>query len=551
MANSLSPHNQCAIPPRPTLGVELATGAACALVAALLAFRHMVTGGFSRVPGTVEDGRLTGLFLEHTWGWLAGARGHESLWGLPAFFPAGDNAVAFSDSMLSFGPLYWPWRLLGFAPDTSYQLWLSSALAASFLAVHLFLRWVVGGSRSAAALGAWLAVCSASRLHQIGHAQLLPLFFVVAALAGAIAWVRAETPARSRIGAVIAVAALVAQCYGGVYFALFAGFAMAVLGAVGLTLSETRRRMLERLRRDWPLLVGLGIAGALALAPWIRHYSDANELVGGRRWEELAPMLPRLQSWLFVSPKAWAYGWTTRSALFGGLPWRFEHAVGLGFFTTALTAWAIVAGRRQTAVRLASAVALVLIAITTILPGGFTLWRWVVEITPPLAAARAVVRIGLLLPLAAAVILVTAVARAQSRLARTILLVVLALAGVEQLGRFDSYNKETQRVWVDELASRIDPHARAFVVTRTERYPPATVLHLDAMWAASLSGVPTVNGYSGNSPPQWQALRQARVRDRAQRETFREALENWLVASGAAGTPVQWIEIPPGYRGGG
>lgn len=530
---------------------EVALAALVACLAALLALRHMVASGFAGVPGDLGDGRLNALFLEHSWGWLVGAPGHERLWGLPAFFPAGDNALAFSDAMLSFGPLYWPWRALGLAPDTSYQMWLLAVVAASVLAAHLFLRFAIGAPRLAAALGAWLAACSASRLHQMSHPQLLPQFFLVAALGGALTWARSEAAWRRRLAACVAAAALVAQLYGGFYIGLFGGLALMAIAALALALPATRREVMERLRHDWAWLLAIAAAAALALAPWLLHYGAAHELVGGRRWEELVSMLPRPRSWLYVSSNAWAYHWTARSPFFRSLPWDFEHAVGLGFFTTVFTLWAVVAGRRDTAVRLAAGAALLLMAVTTVLPGGFTLWGWVVRLAPPLAAARAVARIGLLLPLAAAVILVAAADRARGRLARATLLLGLALAAAEQLGHLRLHNKAAQRRWVAEIVGRIEPEARAFVVTRKLRRPEATRLHVDAMWAASLSGVPTVNGHSGNMPPGWEAVRGARVKDAAQRVAFQAALGGWLASQGAAGESVQWIEVPLGYRRGG
>jgi hypothetical protein len=187
-------------------------------------------------------------------------------------------------------------------------------------------------------------------------------------------------------------------------------------------------------------------------------------------------------------------------------------------------------------------------ALTTVLPGGFCAWRWLVDLAPPLAAARAVARVGLLLPLAAAVIIACAADSARSRLGRSALLLALALAGVEQLSGMRLHDKASQRHWVGEIVRRIDPGTRAFVVTRPQRSPGAVRLHLDAMWAAAIAGVPTVNGHSGNQPPGWDPLRSARTRNSAQRVAFRQSLDFWLESHGVPPEQVQWIEMPPDYR---
>lgn len=528
---------------------DFLTAGLAGCLAAIVTLRGMVAGGFAGVPGNLEDGRLNAFLLEHSWGWLARAPGHQRLWGLPAFFPAGDNALAWSDAMVSFGFLYWPWRALGLAPDTSYQMWTLAVIAFNVFACHLFLRFALGASPPAAALGAWLAACSASHLHHLSHSQLLPLFFVIGALGGTLAWARIENAGRRRLAAAGATAAIVAQLYGGFYLGLFGALTIAAMGLVALGWTRPRRLVLEGLERDWIWLSLIAVVAALALVPWYLHYSAAYGLVGAPPSEQVATMLPRARSWLFVSPSAWAYHWTARSDFFRSLPWGFEHAVGLGFFTTALVLVAVVTGRRRTAVRLTACSAVLLMATTTMLPGGFSVWGWLVELVPPLAAARAVARIGLLLPLAAAVILVSAVDRAGRRSSRAALLLGLALAGSEQLCRLRLYDKATQRYWVGQIVERIDPEARSFVLTRRQRVPGAVRLHLDAMWAASITGRPTVNGHSGNSPPGWGGLRMARLQNEAQREEFRAALDAWLASHGVASDSVQWIEAPPGYRG--
>ena len=73
-------------------------------------------------------------------------------------------------------------------------------------------------------------------------------------------------------------------------------------------------------------------------------------------------------------------------------------------------------------------------------------------------------------------------------------------------------------------------------------------VHLDAMYAAQLTGVPTVNGASGNDPPGWYGLQWARVRNPTTERLFREALDSWLRSGGVDPGSVQWIRLPPSFR---
>jgi hypothetical protein len=524
---------------------EIAVALAVAVTAPLVVFRAMLVGGLAGIPGDMHDGRLNAYFLEHSWGWVSRQPLHRSLWGLPMFFPGGGNALAYSDAMVAFGPLYWPWRALGMPPDTSYQLWCMAAVGASALAGYLFLRRGVGLSRAASALGAWLATCSASRLHQISHSQLLPTFYLLAGLGGAIAWARGGSKPQRLAMAAMALAAFVLQLYAGFYQGFFLAMAVIALAVVTLAHAETRRVVTARLASDWPYLLGLGAVGALCLVPWLQHYRAA-QVEFGRHWEEMVAMVPRPRSWLYVTPRALAYHWLRDTTFFRRLPMDFEHAVGLGFVTTVCVLSGAVAARQRLAVRLSCAAAILLVVATTMVRR-HVFWHLLVDLLPPLSAARALVRVGLLLPVLAAIVLGCWLDASRGRRRILVLALVAACAG-EQLATLELHDRDADRRWVAEMVRRVDPHARAFVATRSSDHGGAMPVHLDAMFAASATGVPTVNGASGNEPRGWYGLQWARVRNPAAAALFRGALDEWLRAGGVDPTTVQWIRLPPTYR---
>ncbi len=545
METSTSPP-PAAAPAAVSWRLDLLIGAAVALLYPLLALRRMVLDGFTRVPGDLIDGRLMPLFLEHSWLWLTREPHHREFWGLPFFYPAGGNALAFSDTMLGYGPFYWPWRALGLAPDTSYQLWLLAALGAGAAAGYAFFR-VLGLSPLVAAPACWLAAFSASRLHHVSHPQLLPLLYVFLALAAAALYPRLASRFR-RAGAVAVMAgAVVAQLYSGFYLGFFLVLALGLVAVLALALPRPRRALLPLLRRDAAVWLLAAAVGAAALLPWLAHYRAAHELAGGRSWSELERWVPRPGSWLYVTPRALVYRRLGQARVQTHLGDRFEHAVGLGWLTTAAALAAALAGRRDPRVQLAAGAALALMAATTSLAGGaWEPWRWLVTALPPLGAARAIVRIGLLLPIAAAVCLACWADRARG-VRRGLLVALLLLAGIEQLVRVGSRHKEQQRARESYIAERIDPAADAFYVVRQGRYPPSPLLHIDAMWAALRTGVPTVNGHSGVLPPDWGPLRSARFRTPEAREA---ELRAWLARHGQPAARVQVIEVPRRQRPG-
>src|SRR6185436_18766236 len=103
--------------------------------------------------------------------------------------------------------------------------------------------------------------------------------------------------------------------------------------------------------------------------------------------------------------------------------------------------------------------------------------------------------------------------------------------------------------WVAEVARRVDRHAEAFVVSRSSERGGSMLIHLDAMFAAQETGVPTVNGASGSEPPLWEGLQWARVRNELAARLFRGALEDWVRSGGVDPARVQWIQLPRNFRG--
>jgi hypothetical protein len=300
------------------------------------------------------------------------------------------------------------------------------------------------------------------------------------------------------------------------------------------------------LRRDWLVLLALGAATALALWPWASHYRAAQDHVGARDWESVVSMVPRPATWMYMSPGALAYRWTRQAATFRGLPDEFEHAAGLGLLTTAAVLAAAYVAHRRIAVRLVLFAALVVMALTTMVDRR-TLWKPIVEAAPALGAARAIARVGLLLPIGAAVVLGVWADGRRGR-GRSAALALMAACVLEQLAALDTHDRDAQRRWVGEVARRVDREAAAFVVSRSTDRGGAMLVHLDAMFAAQVSGVPTVNGASGNEPPGWHGLQWARVRNPTAERLFREALESWLQSGGVEPQSVQWIKLPPGFR---
>ena len=529
----------------------LAPAVAAWALGMLLQFYPMLLSGMQKMEGNQSDSRLVNYILEHSYRWVLSMPGHESFWSPHVFFPAPDTA-AYSDVLLGVAPLYWLWRLGGFAPDTAFQLWILSLATLNFALAFVLL---VRGFRCrpvASAVGALLLTFAAMRTSQVMHAQLIPLFYIELALLAILRIFAPEPRLRAGVQMVerrtvwifVLAAACVAQLYSSFYYGWFLCFALLLAALWSLLLPGARLRLFLTLRANARALAVAVVLAALLLAPLATHYLGAKHQVGPRTFDLVDGMLPRVQSWAYSGAGSWVYGWLTPYVPFRGLPLEHEQQLGIGIATALLAGWGLWLSRRRRSVQFCILVPLTMALLATRWPGGFTLWRAVFFLVPGAGALRAVSRIGVAILFPAAIgiaYLVDAISgprrippsqaairiRAQDRRRRAIIiLAIVAVIAAEQLGTPRSFDKASSREHVARIASMLDSTCDAFLYTSIGGVEDPWFYQLDAMWASMNSGVPTINGYSGNEPPGW-FFYDIRVHTPEQDSVIRESLARW------------------------
>ena len=477
------------------------------VVGLLMAFHPTLLSGFGRLQTDLGDTRLNNYLLEHGWRCLSGEPGVR-LWHPPFFHPA-PNALAYSDLLLSFGPLYWPWRAMGLGEVLSFQLWMIGIAISNFVVGYLFLRRAMGFDRLGAALGSFMISFAAARVGQLVHQQLFPIVFVIGALWAAVSMTRSAAAGaargRDRWAPFALFGCLLAQLYGGYYnFAfMLAILALALLAA--LAVPRWRRALADVLAAHWRAIAAAGCLALLLALPATTHYLETAGTVRTRAVTAAFDMLPRIASYAYLSNRSWWYGWMTDLPPFGGLPVRHEHAIGLGLLTTVCLLWTAWLNRNSQAVRLAATVMLLLALLTTMFPGGVQLWTVFYRVFPPFQGLRAVSRLWMLLAIPAGIAVGWMVSRRGQGPRAALVIALAALACLEQGMTTRAIDVALVEARTGELAAQVDGSAEAFlVVPRGKSKRGRSWHHLDAMWAARRSGVPTVNGYSGTLPPAWE-----------------------------------------------
>jgi hypothetical protein len=464
------------------------------LLGLFVAHAPMWLSGFDRIQGDTQDTRLVHYFLEHGYRWAMREAPHGSLWDLPLFHPE-RNTGAYSEILIGAGPPYWIWRLLGVPRSLAYAFWLLTISSLNFWAAWVFFRRGLRLRVMAAVFGSLLFAFSSARLSHVVHAQLHAGYLIPLVLL-ALFRIFGGPGARKSAWVAVFFTAMTLQTYTGFYVAWFLGLGLAVAAAWGVALPALRAGFRAGLRengRAW----AFGAAGSLlALLPLVLHGLEAAQKVGYRDYDQVELYLPRPVSWLHMGAGSVVYGGLSGRGPFAGLPDPYEHAIGFGLLTLGLAAAGWAALRRMPWGLLLGAVSLSLLVLSTSWPGGISLWPLVYLAVPAAKSIRAVSRIGnlLILSVAAGAALWVEQARWRKPLVVAVLIVVL----LEQVQRTPSYDRVEVESRVASIAGRVRRDAPAFLYT----VPGAGLSsQLDAMEASLESGVPTVNGYSGNIPP--------------------------------------------------
>jgi hypothetical protein len=500
----------------------------------------MFQSGFDRIQSSPHDSRFNHFVLEHEYLWMRADTLHPNLWDLPMFYPAGANSLAYSDTLLSFQAPYALARYAGLNPGSSYQTWLLAIAVINILASLYFFRCVIGASPIAATVGAVLFCVAAPRFAQADHHQLYPQIWLLLLATALIRMFRdgmRKNGSRISMWPSIAALAIALQLWGGFYLAFFALFAVAVGVGFGLLIPSCRSMMWTTLRRLWPSILLAGALLALLIAPLAMHYGGAMGDVGGRAYPDVKSLLPRPQSWFYAGGGNIFWGWTDQMACFHNLPNRGEHVMGQGFLTVVAALAGLWLYRRNPIARWLFITTTAIVVLTTNV-AGHSLWRHIYAYFPAADAIRAVSRIWLITILPTSL----AVAALITRLERNGHLIPALLIGllcvIEQDGNTVGYDRTEIDAKTDALASVIPPGTEAFFVSASDaawcKRPS-----IDAMWTALSAGCPTINGYSGNDPCDYQLITLPENRD--QLMTAEGNLYLWCLKNGLDSENIVWI----------
>ncbi len=514
---------------------------------------------FDLVPGARGDNRLVTALLEYSYHALKGEGSLRS----PAFYYPAQGTLGYADIFLSYLIPYGVLRSIGLDIFSCYQVCGVLFSLLNYICGFLLLNRGLGRSVAASSLGAFLFAFNAPKFNQISHPQLQCLFLLPLAVWLVVEWVKRSGKTSSReTFFLMGSASLLAdfQLYSGFYTGWFFLFWTFLFLALGFCFKATRDFLIGLWNRNYFPLLSAGVVFALGLVPFLWIYLPVVHDLGGKNYSEVQTMIPDPWSFFWMGPRHSWWGWLWDfSSTIRNYPVEIEERDGFGL--SVLAAWVlltlasvwILRKKKSPIVKKANLVffhfaALAVLATTLFVllgmkyPGDVSPWWFIFKIVPGGGSIRAVSRyvIFLALPLSIAVAIAFQILEARikaipKQTTRIVLFGLLFLWGgaivLEQIGfpPYPAFSKSEDLSRLEYLSEKLSPQCHAFYIEVDPRLPyDATNLQIDAMLVSAVRGIPTLNGYSGANPNDWNLYRVRSPR-------YHEYVEDWIDRNQIAG----------------
>lgn len=482
------------------------------LFLAMGAFGYLLpaVGYFTSVPGDLGDARFNSVILEHLYRWVGG-RDH-SLWS-PEFFYPFQGTLAFSDNHFGTGMVYMLFRWLGFTREGAYNGWFLVGALLNYLVTYFVLRRL-NFSDLAAAAGAFVfAFALPAELHQNGHAQLIYRYAIPLAALGffhaletgrayyfwqVFLWVAVEFFCSIYLG-IFLVYLLAASVLGASFFKWGRGRLLHICSSIP---GETPLRKL--------IFYGVALLSLVAVGLLLFQYHKVSREYGFVRTPgEISELLPRLGSYLVADRSM--FSWVGKRFAHVPARWEQQMFVGAGIMLFAIFgAIATIASKRNETVGRVALMSFLILFIVTLHVGGHSIYLLLIKI-PGLSAVRVVSRIILVMLFPISILVAVGIDRVrnfgilQNRNAMIAFSVGLVVLLGAETASYEADN-ELIAVWRGRVISmrtllparHVD---RPILYISRSHAEPFYSSELDAMILGQEIGMPTLNGYSGNTPP--------------------------------------------------
>lgn len=496
---------------------------------------------FDLFPGDRGDARLVAYLLEH---WYQVIKGNNSWLSPPMFYPV-KGTLGYADLLLGYVLPYSMLRTVGLGIFEAAEFTIILLNFLNYFVCFVLLKKLFRFNTLASCAGAAFFAFNSAKLVQLGHLQLQPLLFLPLSVIFVVLFVQRSAVLSQKKAFVLlslAVLSLEVQLLTGFYpgwFFLFWCFLFLILV---LLFKSTRSFVVSLVKKFYSALLGAGTVFVLGLVPFLLAYVPVVRSSGGRPYAEVRDLIPVFWS-LFVMGER-NYFWGSLSAAVKQFhPMHPELQIGIGLIPslawmgiTVFGIWLVIKYRKTSTPsgELASSelqaqqshmfLALLILATTLFYILGMRYWNdqspWVLVYSffPGARGIRAVSRYVILLALpmsvAFAFVIHYAMGKISARQNRALrislaatLFVIVAFGLAEQFARkkdFNGFPIRAENAYLKKLAAALPENCTSFYVAVGPRGNRNQFEYqIDAILVSILRDVPTLNGYSGQLPPNW------------------------------------------------
>lgn len=464
---------------------------------------------FTQHPGDLGDARFVVYTLEHVYKSFSG---NASLLSPSIFYPE-KNTLGFSDPLIGFSPPYIAARKWGAKPFVASSLTFIFWNFVTFWVAYVLLRKFFKLNVFFSTFAATFLNFSSIKLNQMPHLQLQPLVYVLLFLS-CLYWAisKEKVLSEKKFFTLLCVSALSLnlQLISAFYMAWFSVFFVLLYTlAWGFTHSfkNTLAQFKVVYKNRKKALQGVATVFVVTLIPFICIYYPTLLDLRVRRFSETLPMIPNALSFFSMGTNNWAWGVLSKWNLTETHP---ELQIGFGLILTTL--WIFITyktvGSIKTLAKNYPFFVPLVITINLFFLLGFRInnisaWTLVFFTVPGAMAARAVARYTLLISLPM-ILTVATLFQKQFKKYSVAVIVLCFLILIEQGGKVPTFDSKTNWKYLVGLGQKMPNDCKSFYIKADANYPNIDeAIQIDAMFVSLLTGLPTLNGYSGFKPRQW------------------------------------------------
>lgn len=484
----------------------------------LMVINQSVGFDLAVMPGELVDGRFNNYILEHGYQYFTNKG--MPYWNAPFFFPEKD-VISYSDNLFGALPIYVFCRMV-VDRETAFQLWYLILIAFNFIGAYYAIR-KLKVSVYASSVGAFIYAFSLLLMIQTAHIQLLPRFVAPFAIVSFYLWLQGN----GNKYFYISVFLLVYQFYCGIYIGYFLMYVLIAMVCIYLVRERNVTVIFQLFNSKANFLrtsAFLFLVISLFAGLFYHYYLRSIDGDGYPSMDVLKGFTPRLWSYIFSVDRSIMWGWLDSVVKKGFNPPGFssgESHLFIGIIPLVLVVASFIMYRKDSGIRF-FLITLIVIFILTLTVFGFSLYPYVASLIPGARAIRVVARYLVIAVFLYSVVSAFFLDRFLSNSNKYTILVIIVLPILLVMDNIqfakehgpqkrnfqkrsklivEKYNKQKNK----------NPDAKAFAyVFNLDSVPNEDLkkrmtaqMHVDAMMASQLIGLPCVNGYSAKAPPDY------------------------------------------------